>query len=166
MATRKNPKLISTSKPNFVSHKSHCTVCAHPQREDIELKFTLWESPAKIAAEYKLRDRSAIYRHAHAVGLFSRRDRNLRAVLGRLVERIDEVELTAGAAVQAIALYARLNARGELLERGEQEGLNDLFAKMSVAEYGAYAKDGTLPSWFNRVKGGEAPQQKDGEQNE
>jgi hypothetical protein len=149
-----------------VSHKAHCTVCAHPQREAIEERFNLWESPAKIAAEYKLKDRSTVYRHAHAVGLFSKRDRNLRAVLGRLIERIDEVEPTAGAVVQAIGLYARINARGELVEHGDQEGLHNLFAKMSPGEYEAYAKDGTLPSWFHQAKGIEAPTQKEGNQDD
>jgi hypothetical protein len=166
MVGPKNPKVLPARKPNFVSHKSHCTVCAHTQREEIEQRFILWESPAKIAAEYKLKDRSAVYRHAHAVGLFPKRDRNLRAVLGRLIERIDEVEPTAGAAVQAIALYARLNARGEIMERGEQEGLHDLFAKMNLEECEAYAKHGTLPSWFHQAMGTEAPTQKGGNQND
>lgn len=165
MASSKNAKVSSLRKPNFLSHSAHCTVCAHPQRENIEQKFTLWESPAKIAAEFKLRDRSAVYRHAHAVGLFSQRDRNLRTVLGRLIERIDEVEPTASAVVQAIGLYARINTRGELIERDDQVGIHELFEKMSHDEFAAYATEGTLPTWFPRVKKADSPQVTGGVEN-
>lgn len=165
MPSSKDRKPVLSRKPNFVSHKAHCTICAHPQLENIEQKFLRWESPARIAAEHKLRDRSAVYRHAHAVGLFSQRDRNLRAALGRLIERIDDVKPTASAVVQAIGLYARINTRGELIERDDQVGIHELFEKMSHDEFAAYAMEGTLPTWFPRVKKADSPQVTRGDEN-
>jgi hypothetical protein len=151
MASSKN-RSVSPQKPNFVSHRSHCSVCAHPQCEEIEREFISWRSPADIAREFKLRDRSAIYRHAHALDLGSKRDRNIRAALARIIEKVDGVQATAGAVIQAIALYARINARGELVERDDEAGTHELFAKMNPAELEAYAKNGTLPRWFPRSK--------------
>jgi hypothetical protein len=43
-------------------------------------------SPAVITEEYGLSDRSSIYRHAHALGLFAKRQRNVRAALERIIE--------------------------------------------------------------------------------
>jgi hypothetical protein len=142
-------------KPLKVSrHQSACTVCAHPERQEIEHEFVSWKSPAKIAAEHKLRDRSSVYRHARALGLNEIRGRNLRAALGRLIERVDNVPASAGAVVQAIALLAKINSRGELVEPRQQVGMHELFSKMTPGELLAYAERGTLPVWFAELTGG------------
>jgi len=166
MLGNKNRKVISSQKPNFTRHQSQCTICAHSQLKEIERDFISWKSPAKIATEYKLRDRSALYRHAHAMDLFSKRVRNLQAALGRLIERIDDVRPSAGAIVQAVALSARINARGEFVVRDEQVSSHELFDKMNLEEYDAYAKDGTLPSWFPRLESTKSPQGSGGNENE
>jgi len=46
-----------------------------------------------------------------------------------------------------------INTRGEWVERTETLNLNALFDRMSQAELEAYAKDGTLPSWFTETLG-------------
>lgn len=151
------------SKPRKVlslinRHQTRCTICRHPDREEIEREFLAWRSPAKIVAEYKLRNRSAIYRHANAFGLEGKRGRNLRAALGRLIERVDDVAATAGAIVQAIGLFAKINSRGELVEPAQQFGLHELFAKMNRHELLDYAQHGTLPDWFTELVGTETSQ--------
>jgi hypothetical protein len=166
MVGRKNRKAISPQKSNFNRHVSQCSICAHPRYDDIERDFISWISPAKIATEYKLRDRSAVYRHALALDLGPRRDRNIRAALGRIIEKVDDVRATPGAVVQAIALYARMNARGELVGRDEQVGSHELFSKMNSDELKAYIKDGTLPSWFPRLNATKDPQGSGGDENE
>jgi len=166
MSGNRNQKAILSQKPNSNRHSSHCGVCAHPDREEIERAFISWISPAKIVTEYKLRDRSAIYRHAHAMALFSERDRNLRAPLGRIIERGDEAEITAVSVIQAINLYAKINSRGELVERDNQVGIHDLFRKMTADELEIYAKEGTLPDWFTQSMGAKGPQGSGGDENE
>ena len=165
MGGNKNRKSSPSPKPNLASHQARCTVCAHPQREEIEEEYISWKSPARIATDFKLRDRSAVYRHARALDLGKQRDRNIRAALARMIEKADDVRVTAGAAVQAIALYARINARGELVERDDRVGIHDLFAKMSHDELEAYAKDGSLPSWFSQLKNTKDPQGSGGDEN-
>jgi len=142
--------MASVSRPNSKRHSSHCGICSHPQREEIERDFVHWVSPQQIALEYKLSHRSCVYRHAHATGLDLSRSRNLRTALERIVERVGDVDVTAGAIVQAVALLARINSRGELIPNDEATNLHELFAKTNSAELEAYAKDGTVPSSFPR----------------
>lgn len=128
-------------------------MCAHPQCPEIEAAFVSWRSPADIAKEFGLADRATVYRHAHAFGLFEKRQRNVRAALEHIIEQAAKVEVTANAVVAAIQAYAKLNANGQWVERTEQVNLNDLFAQMSTAELEAYARESVLPAWFEAAVG-------------
>jgi len=141
----KTQKVNSSAAPILGRHQAGCRICAHPQREDIERDFIAWRSPSKIAEDYNLRDRSTVYRHAHALNLCPKRERNVRAALERIIERVDDVSVNAAAVVQAVAIYARINERGQFLARDELIKLHDLFKKMTTEELEAYAKDGILP---------------------
>jgi hypothetical protein len=132
-------------------HKTNCKVCAHEQREEIEARFVGWQSPATIAREYKLADRSSIYRHAHALGLLEKRKRNVQAALECIIERANEVEVTAPAVVAAVQAYAKINARGQWIDRTEHVNLNDWFERMTQDELEAYAREGKLPTWFTQT---------------
>ena len=112
-----------------------------------------WESPAKLAEQYGLADRTTVYRHAHALGLFEKRKRNVRAALERIIEKAGEVEVTAAAVVAAIQAYAKINTQGQWIERSEHLNLNELFDRMSKDELEAYARDGKLPAWFTETVG-------------
>jgi hypothetical protein len=144
----RNNTLTSTNTVNLGRHQRCCTVCQHEQREEIEAGFVAWRSPASIAQEFGLGDRNSVYRHAHALGLFAKRQRNIRAALERIIEKAGEVEVTASAVVSAIQAYSKINAAGHWIDRSEQVTLNDLFARMSTRELESYATSGTLPAWF------------------
>ncbi len=133
--------------PDSVRHESQCTICAHPQREEIDRDFVTWASSTRIAKEYRLA-RTSIYRHAHATGLFLRRQTNVRTALEKIIERASEVKANAAAVVSAIQAYAKINAQGQWIERRETVNLNELFDRMSREELEAYARDGALPGWF------------------
>src|ERR1700736_950473 len=96
---------------NLPRHKAQCTICGHPKCAEIETGFENWESPVTLAVEYGLADRASIYRHAHALNLFEKRKRNVRAALERIIEKSGEVEVTASAVVAAIQAYAKINAQ-------------------------------------------------------
>jgi hypothetical protein len=113
-----------------------------------------WKSPTSIAKEYSLADRTSVYRHAHAFGLFEKRKRNVRAALERIIEKAGEVEVTSSAIVAAVQAYAKINAQGQWIDRSEHIDLNALFDHMSKAELEAYARDGNLPDWFNQTLSG------------
>lgn len=137
------------SKPvNLGRHAAECRICSHPLRDEIERDFVNWRSPAAITKHYELGHRATVYRHAHALGLFSKRQRNVRAALERIIEKAGEVEPTAAAVVAAVQAYSKLNSAGQWVDRSEHVNLNQLFERMSQEELDAYARDGTLPRWF------------------
>jgi len=86
-------KISPPTPVNSGRHAAECKICAHPQRDEIERDFVNWRSPASITKQYGLRNRSTVYRHAHAVGLFPKRQRNVRAALENIIERAAEVEV-------------------------------------------------------------------------
>ena len=137
-------------------HKRTCSVCHHAQRAEIENAFIAWRRPAAIAEEYGLSDRSSVYRHANALGLFQKRQRNVRAALERIIEKAGEVDVTASAVVAAVQAYAKINAAGEWIDRSETVSMNDLFERMSTEELEAYAQSGALPQWFRSTVGNTA----------
>jgi hypothetical protein len=146
--------------PNLGRHAANCRICSHPQRQEIEQDFIAWASPAKIAQDFGLPDRSSVYRHAHALGLFRRRQRNVRAALERIIEQAGDVEANPSAVVAAVQAYAKINSRGQWIEPDEHLELEDLIDRMNRDELEAYAKDGTLPSWFRdeiTAAGGQVP---------
>jgi hypothetical protein len=85
------------------------------------------------------------------LGLFEKRRRNVRAALERIIEKADEVEVTASAVVAAVQALTKINAQGQWVERSEHVNLNELFERMSKEELETYACDGTLPAWFMRT---------------
>src|SRR5215467_6468708 len=150
---RGTPQIVrmqaSTKRPiSLGRHSRNCGICGHQSREEIEREFINWTGPKAIAKEFGLRDRTAIYRHAHALDLFSKRQRNIRAALEKIIERAGEVEVTAAAVVAAVQAYGRLNAQGQWIDRVEHVDLNKLFERMTEAEMEAYAREGDLPGWF------------------
>jgi hypothetical protein len=136
-------------------HEARCLICAHSRREEIEQEFVAWVSPAKTADEHGV-SRDGIYRHARALGLMEKRRRNVRAALERIIEKAGEVDVNASAVVGAVSAYARINSRGEWVERTETVNLAEMFQRMSPDELDAYAKTGLVPEWFKAAAGATA----------
>src|SRR5208282_5200571 len=121
---------------------------------EIEAEFVAWRSPASLAKEYGLADRASVYRHAHALGLFGKRQRNVRAALERIIEQAGDVDATAAAVVAAVQAYSKINAAGQWIDRSETVNLNELFDRMTREELEDYARDGALPRWFTDTLAG------------
>jgi hypothetical protein len=138
----------ATKRISLGRHSRNCTVCAHKYREEIEREFVNWTGAKTIAKEFGLRDRTAVYRHAHAFGLFAKRQRNVRAALEKIIERAGDVEVTSAAVVAAVQAYAKINSQGQWVDRNEHVNVNELFERMSEEEMERYATEGTLPNWF------------------
>lgn len=88
---------------------------------------------------------------SHALELFPKRQRNVKAALEKIIECAGEVEVTAAAVVSAVTAYARINSQGQLIERAQTVNLNALFERMSTKELDKYARDGALPDWFESL---------------
>jgi hypothetical protein len=103
--------------PDFSRHSRRCCICQHPDRDAIEGDFIRWRSPELIAREYKLANRTSIYRHAHCTGLFAWRRRELGRVLEGMLENAEHIPLEASdAVVRAARVYAHLDENGNWFE--------------------------------------------------
>ena len=103
--------------PDFSRHSRRCCICLHPDRDAIEGDFIRWRSPELIAREYKIANRTSIYRHAHCTGLFAWRRRELGRVLEGMLENAEHVPLEASdAIVRAARVYAHLDENGNWFE--------------------------------------------------
>jgi hypothetical protein len=148
---RGNVRHSENNKPiNPGRHEYQCTICSHSKREEIERALLNWSSPSSISKQYSV-SRDSIYRHAHALGLMDKRRRNVRAALEKIIEKAGDVEVSATAVVSAVAAYAKINANGQWIERSEHISLNELFDRMTPQEMEIYAKEGTVPTWFERT---------------
>jgi len=138
---------------DLTKHQTFCAICQHPQRESIEHEYAeTREAIARIAKEYRLNRRS-VYRHARFTGLLEKRMQNLHAALDQIIEKGLSERRVRPVVVQAIAVKARINARGQWVSRSETVNLNELFEKMTPEEVSAYAERGELPDWFRQVIG-------------
>src|SRR5687767_1172371 len=99
-------------------HEAGCKVCAHADREAIEQDWLNWGSTTRLAEAHGL-SRDSLYRHAHALNLFEKRQRNIRKALERIIEQAENVEVNASAVVSAIQAYSKINANGQWVERVE-----------------------------------------------
>jgi hypothetical protein len=133
-------------------HERDCKVCHHPQRQQIERDWIGWGDTTRIAKQYHV-TRDSLYRHAHALHLFGKRERNLRAALERLIEQAENVEVTGPTVVSAIQAYAKINAQGQWVERVEHVDLKVVFDRMTREELDTYARTGKLPAWSSEFLG-------------
>ena len=101
---------------DIAQHRRKCSVCRHPERDAIEEAFLHWQDVSNITREFRLPGRTALYRHARALGLFARRSRNLRFALGLIIEQAESVTPTAEAIIRAVRAYTCLTDAGEWLE--------------------------------------------------
>jgi hypothetical protein len=85
--TRKNVKAVADSaKPiNPGKHAAECKIYVHAQPVEIELEFVNCASANRIATTFAI-SRDSVYRHSHALDLFRRRQRNIRAALEKTIE--------------------------------------------------------------------------------
>jgi hypothetical protein len=110
--------LASSNQPPASSHHGRrCTVCSRPLRDAIEADFLRWRSPEEITREYRLVNRSTIYRHANAAGLFHRRKEQFARVLEYFLEQAEICSLVdANVVIRAARVYAHLDYNGKRIE--------------------------------------------------
>ena len=96
-------------------HESRCSICNHPERDAIEEEFLHWYGPTLTASHFNVGWR-ALYRHAHATGLYAARERNLRSALGHIVEQACHITPTVDGVLRAIRAYSCLNRDGQWTE--------------------------------------------------
>lgn len=144
--SRGKPRKARRADPE--RHGRRCTLCLDPRRQEIEAAIIRWEPIAATIRQFRL-SRSALHRHIDALQLVEKRNRNIQAILTRVIEkgmtRLKKV--SAKDVISAAACLAKL--QGEWIDRSEVTTvyMNELFRKMSNAELETYISTGKLPEW-------------------
>ena len=106
---------IPANESRLERHQRCCAICNHDEREEINQEFLDWIHPDDIESHYDV-DWRALYRHAHATGLFAARQRNLRAALGHIIEKACWVDPTVDGLLRAMRAYSSLDREGRWTE--------------------------------------------------
>jgi hypothetical protein len=112
--TPEHPKALSTG--HSTRHARKCSVCHHPDREEIDRAFLHWVTPLGIAEDYQFEDPRPIYRHAHATGLYLRRRTNVRSALEHIIEKAQSARVTGDTVTRAIRAHSCLSDDGRWSE--------------------------------------------------
>ena len=137
---------------NLGRHKAQCSICLHPECKEIERRWIDSEHMSQIKYEYQV-SHDAMYRYAHALGLFEKRKKNIMRALERIIEKVMTTQPSASAVVAAINAYVKLNGLGQGAEHAQGTNPKELFERMSKEERELFVRDGSLPDWFSRAKG-------------
>jgi hypothetical protein len=137
---------------NLGRHQAQCTICLHPCRQEIEEQWINWWYVNHISRDYGV-TRDALYRHAHAFDLFSKRRRNIRAALEQIIERVNPTIMNGSVILSAIKEYVKMNSAEQRVEQVQGSNLKKSLERMSKEEREAFVRDGSLPNWFSSPKG-------------
>jgi hypothetical protein len=139
------------SKSLPTRHSERCSICRSPARPEIEQEFCAWVPQNKIVRDHRIGGRSSLARHATALGLYEKRNSNVRLALAAFIERGSRAKVTGAAFVAAIVALSKIDERGRTVERTVNEtgsNLRRLYERMTRAEMRQYAERGVLPEWF------------------
>ena len=114
-APRPQSQPKSQNEIDLSHHQRRCSICRHPDRDEIEEAFLQWRNIRVIEREFEIDD-CAIYRHAHALKLFTQRNLSLRSALEFVIQEAEHIRPTAEGLVKAIRAYTRINNQGEWID--------------------------------------------------
>jgi hypothetical protein len=103
------------AQANLELHRKQCSVCRHPQLQEIEEGWVNWGSTTLIAEKYGL-SRDSLYRHMHAFGLFVRRQKNRKRFLEKIMERLDMTSVSGSVVLGAFKMYLKMAGEEEAKE--------------------------------------------------
>jgi hypothetical protein len=162
--TKKRPKTKSRRKykdesaePTFLErHSRKCSICRHPQRQQIDESFLHWRSPATIMHCFGIENETTIYHHAHAFNFFALRNRNLQSALSNVIEDIDRHHFTGAEMLDAVRALAHLSEDGRWIHHtSKSEVMYSMQRLPAVA--GLPAAQAVLPAHRNALSAGADP---------
>jgi len=123
-------------------HQAQCSVCQHPQSQEIEEAWTHWGSTTLLARDYGV-SREAIYRHMGALDLFKERAKRRRFLLEKVLEHADTTVFTGGNILKAFELY--MDSEREEERQASDLASQEVSSPMADLEPAELAKDESLP---------------------
>jgi hypothetical protein len=108
------PEPAASDHPSkHARHSRKCKICNSPDREAIDQAYIHWVPPRRIVFDFTdVSSEVALYRHALATSLFSRRRGRFQHALDRIIEQAGDTRPTADAVLRAIRATSMLNEDG------------------------------------------------------
>jgi len=148
-------------KVNLGRHRAQCSVCKHLNCKDIEEAWLDWTSPAKIKFDFGV-SRDALYRHCRALGLDSKRRRNLMPVYEGIVEYWRTVGYTGSNILSALKEIAKSVSAEKVVDTAQSADEKPAAQEETAKESDSGALAGPLAELLDNVgKAAEAPQPAD-----
>ena len=88
-------------------HQSQCSVCCHPECQEIEEAWLDWANTAQLAEKHRL-SRYAVSRHMDALGLDRVRQTNRKRLFEKVLERVEITTFKGSDLVKVLKEYAAL----------------------------------------------------------
>jgi hypothetical protein len=123
-------------------HQSQCSICSHPQRQEIEDAWLNWANTIELAEKYRF-DRHAFYRHAHALALFRERQKQRMRLYEKGLERLDLTLLRGPDLVKLLRDYFALCAGEEEAKQAASLPVQAVLDPVSVQEAEVSAENGS-----------------------
>lgn len=116
---------------NQKKHASKCSVCRHPDTEEIESRFLAWDSPRTLEEAYRL-PQTSVWRHAKALNLYEKRQESLVDVIEKVIEKgiVELGKVSATNLIQAVQVHAKLT--GQWVDQTRE--LDTIMARLDEAE--------------------------------
>jgi len=93
-------------------HESQCSVCTHPQRQEIEEAWLDWANTSGLAERFRL-SRYSVYRHMHILGLYRERQNRIKRLYEKILERGEITSFSGSDILKALRDYTALCEREE-----------------------------------------------------
>jgi len=143
-------------KRNPLLHAQQCQICKSSDRERVESDYVSWVAASKICKRYRIKSRTTLYRHVQALALTERRDTNIKGFLRSVIDRGQNVKLTATTVMQAVVMLTKLDADirtdNRWVDVSQRSVMPRLFERMSRSELLTLAKDGVFPAWVTEAE--------------
>jgi hypothetical protein len=144
---KRKPRPPSEPDPTCDRHGRKCAICAHACRDEIEELFLDWREPSYIASEMGVPLRS-LYRHAHATGLYAKRQGKVRRVLDRILEGVESAQINGDCVIRAVRAYCCLGRNNKWTEPAANVAFSSqklLGSANATSSIGAKPKTKLLP---------------------
>jgi hypothetical protein len=130
-------------------HARKCSICRHPERQQIDESFLHWRSPHTIMQCFGIKTETTIYHHAHAFNLFALRNCNLQSALCNIIEDIDTRDFTGREILDAVRALAHLTADGRWIHHTSKSEVMYSMQRLPAAQAALPTAHAALPAHSN-----------------
>ena len=139
----------STGPDPLERHARKCSICRHPERQQIDESFLHWRSPQTIMHCFGIKTETTIYHHAHAFNLFALRNCNLQSALCNIIEDIDTRDFTGREILDAVRALAHLTADGRWIHHTSKSEVMYSMQRLPAAQAALPTAHAALPAHSN-----------------